>query len=145
MNQPVCELCATAGGALLWADDHCRVVLVADTQGEAFPGFCRVIWQRHIAEMSDLSIADASHLMQVVFAVERMLRRQLVPDKINLASLGNMTPHLHWHVIPRWRDDSHFPSPIWAAPCRAATPRAMPDRQTLAASLQVALAPMTGE
>ena len=31
------------------------------------------------------------------------------PDKMNLASLGNMTPHVHWHVIPRFRDDRHFP------------------------------------
>jgi diadenosine tetraphosphate (Ap4A) HIT family hydrolase len=139
MNQPVCELCATAGGALLWADDHCRVVLVADTQGKAFPGFCRVIWQRHMAEMSDLSIADASHLMQVVFAVERMLRRQLAPDKINLASLGNMTPHVHWHVIPRWRDDSHFPSPIWAPACRDGRLRSMPNIGALANALHTEL------
>ncbi|HXD50505.1 MAG TPA: HIT domain-containing protein, partial [Burkholderiales bacterium] len=33
--------------------------------------------------------------------------------KINLAAFGNMTPHLHWHVIPRNADDAHFPNPIW--------------------------------
>ena len=38
------------------------------------------------------------------------------PDKVNLAALGNMVPHLHWHVIPRWRGDRHFPDAIWAAP-----------------------------
>jgi diadenosine tetraphosphate (Ap4A) HIT family hydrolase len=43
------------------------------------------------------------------------------PDKINLASLGNMTPHLHWHVIPRHAGDRHFPRPIWAEPLRAGT------------------------
>jgi diadenosine tetraphosphate (Ap4A) HIT family hydrolase len=57
-------------------------------------------------------------LMDVVFATERALRRIMQPDKINLASLGNVVPHLHWHVIPRWRDDSHFPAPIWAAATR---------------------------
>ena len=140
MNPPVCELCATAGGDLLWADERCRVVRVADAQGMAFPGYCRVVWQAHVAEMSDLAPADAAHLMRVTFAVERMLRGQLSPDKINLASLGNMTPHLHWHVIPRWRDDSHFPSPIWAAPCRMGAPRAMPDHARLAAAVRAALA-----
>jgi diadenosine tetraphosphate (Ap4A) HIT family hydrolase len=50
-----------------------------------------------------------------VFALEAALRELLRPDKINLASLGNMTPHLHWHVIPRFRDDPHFPNPIWGA------------------------------
>jgi diadenosine tetraphosphate (Ap4A) HIT family hydrolase len=39
---------------------------------------------------------------------------------MNLASLGNMTPHVHWHVIPRFEDDRHYPGPIWAAPKRAA-------------------------
>lgn len=139
MNKPVCELCATAGGDLLWADARCRVVLVIDAQGAAFPGYCRVVWQAHVAEMSDLAPADAAHLLRVTFAVERALRRQLAPDKINLASLGNLTPHLHWHVIPRWRDDSHFPSPIWAAACRDGAPRVPPDRARLIAALQAAL------
>lgn len=35
------------------------------------------------------------------------------PDKINLAEFGNMVPHLHWHIIPRYTDDSHFPESIW--------------------------------
>jgi diadenosine tetraphosphate (Ap4A) HIT family hydrolase len=51
--------------------------------------------------------------MSIVLAVEQALRRVLNPDKVNLASLGNMTPHLHWHVIPRFRDDRHFPNPVW--------------------------------
>jgi diadenosine tetraphosphate (Ap4A) HIT family hydrolase len=62
--------------------------------------------------------------MAVVFATERgRAARGLQPDKINLASLGNMVPHLHWHVVPRWRDDSHFPAPIWAAAKRVVTAR----------------------
>jgi diadenosine tetraphosphate (Ap4A) HIT family hydrolase len=51
--------------------------------------------------------------MEVVFVVESAVRQKLQPDKINLASLGNLVPHLHWHVIPRWRGDRHFPNPIW--------------------------------
>ena len=56
--------------------------------------------------------------MRVVFELEAGLRELLQPDKINLASLGNAVPHLHWHVIPRFRGDPHFPSPIWGAPLR---------------------------
>ena len=52
--------------------------------------------------------------------MEEAQQSVLAPDKINLASLGNMVPHLHWHVIPRWRGDRHFPDPIWAAPRIAA-------------------------
>jgi diadenosine tetraphosphate (Ap4A) HIT family hydrolase len=110
-----CELCDQIGGELLWQDDRCRVVLIDDPD---YAGFCRVIWQSHVREMTDLSSADRAHLMSVVFAVEKTLREIIKPDKINLASLGNMTPHLHWHVIPRFIDDKHFPAPIWATAAR---------------------------
>jgi diadenosine tetraphosphate (Ap4A) HIT family hydrolase len=32
-------------------------------------------------------------------------------DQISL--FGNMAPHLHWHVIPRFVGDAHFPNPVW--------------------------------
>jgi len=104
-----CVFCDGEGGVRLWRDERCRVVL-AD---EPFPGFCRVIWNAHVAEMTDLARSDRAHLMDVVFAVEGALRERLAPAKVNLASLGNLVPHVHWHVIPRYRDDSHFPQPVW--------------------------------
>jgi len=115
-----CELCAGDGGEVLWRDAQLRVVLVADCD---YPGFCRVIWNGHVREMTDLSEADARYLLQVVLAVEAAVREAMAPDKVNLASLGNLTPHLHWHVIPRYADDRHFPRPVWAAPVREAAAR----------------------
>jgi len=114
MKTSDCELCTRPGGEVIWQDDRCRVVRIDGAEGLAFVGFCRVIWNQHVAEMSDLTQHDRRHLLAVVCAVESALRSLLKPDKINLASLGNLVPHLHWHVIPRWRDDSHFPAPIWA-------------------------------
>lgn len=108
-----CDLCSGPGGTLLWQDGFCRVVAV-DEPG--LPGFLRVVLERHVREMTDLDEAERARLMGVVFAVEAHVRHALQPDKVNLASLGNLTPHLHWHVIPRWRDDRHFPGPVWAAP-----------------------------
>jgi len=110
-----CELCATKGETLLWRGQHCRVILVHDTD---YPGFCRVIWNDHIKEMTDLPAQMRTELMNTVFAVESAVRDVMQPEKINLASLGNMVPHLHWHVIPRYIDDKNFPNPIWAAPLR---------------------------
>jgi len=107
-----CELCHGAGGTLLWQNGLCRVVAV-DEPG--LPGFLRVVLQRHVREMTDLPADERGRLMAVVFAVEDHVRQSLEPDKMNLASLGNVTPHVHWHVIPRWRDDRHFPGPVWAA------------------------------
>jgi diadenosine tetraphosphate (Ap4A) HIT family hydrolase len=117
---PPCPLCGALNEDVLWRDDLCRVILVDDAD---YPGFCRVILNRHVAEMTDLDGLERARLMTVVFAVEAALREVLRPTKINLASLGNMVPHVHWHVIPRFADDRHFPEAIWAAPKRPGSAR----------------------
>jgi diadenosine tetraphosphate (Ap4A) HIT family hydrolase len=106
-----CELCAQPGGDVVWRGDMLRVVLVDDAN---YPGFCRVIWNAHAREMTDLSAEDRTYLMNIVWQVEAAVREILQPHKINVASLGNVVPHVHWHVIPRFEDDAHFPAPIWA-------------------------------
>jgi len=110
-----CELCNATNESILWHGQHCRVILVSDND---YPGFCRVIWHQHVKEMTDLSVAMRGEMMNVVFATEAAVREVMQPEKINLASLGNMTPHLHWHVIPRFADDKHFPNPVWGSPLR---------------------------
>jgi diadenosine tetraphosphate (Ap4A) HIT family hydrolase len=134
-----CALCDGDGGEPVWRDARCRVV-VAD---EPFRGFCRVVWNAHVREMTDLGTADRDHLMRVVFAAESALRARLAPVKMNLATLGNLTPHLHWHVIPRFVDDSHFPQPVWGVPQREARPHALPD--DFVPSLAGDLAALLGE
>jgi diadenosine tetraphosphate (Ap4A) HIT family hydrolase len=129
-----CELCASDGGAVLWRDDFCRVVRPVV---EGYPGLLRVIVNRHVKEMTDL--AERDRLMHVVFACEAALRQCYDPDKVNLASLGNVVPHLHWHVIARFADDAHFPDPIWAAARRAAKPRAPVADEALARAIMAAL------
>ncbi len=109
---PDCPLCLQDGGQLVWRGDKLRVIR-ADEAG--FPAFYRVVWNAHVAEFSDLDPADRAHCMDVVVQVDRALRKHLQPTKINLATLGNMVAHLHWHVIARFDWDSHFPAPVWAA------------------------------
>ena len=112
-RDPDCPLCRDDGGALLWRGTHLRVIEVDDAD---YPGFTRVVWNGHLPEMTSLSTHGRDLLMRAVYAVEQVQRDVLAPDKVNLASLGNMVPHLHWHVIPRWRGDRHFPDAIWAPP-----------------------------
>jgi diadenosine tetraphosphate (Ap4A) HIT family hydrolase len=134
-----CPLCTAPGGAVLWQDAFCRVVLADEP---AYPGFLRVILAAHVKEMSDLPTADQVALMRVVMAAETALREVMAPDKVNLASLGNVVPHLHWHVIPRYRLDPHFPNAVWGERLRE-TPHAAPaDLQArLTAALSRRLAP----
>jgi diadenosine tetraphosphate (Ap4A) HIT family hydrolase len=119
-------------------------VVAVDEPG--YPGFCRVILNRHAREMTDLEQAERDRLMAVVFAVEAHVRHVLQPDKMNLASLGNMTPHVHWHVIPRFRDDRHFPASVWAAPRHdAPAPAERAQRASaLSATLPAALGAFAG-
>lgn len=112
MSQSSCPLCQPQNDNLLWRDDNLRIVRVDNPD---YPGFCRVILNRHVKEMTDLSPIERAHVMKIVFVVEAALRELMQPDKVNLATLGNQVPHVHWHVIPRFADDAHFPDPIWAA------------------------------
>lgn len=111
-----CVLCETDGGLVVARTPRFRVVRVAEgDEARRFPAFYRLIWSQHVAEFSDLGAADRHACMDAVAAIERVLREQLAPTKVNLATLGNVVPHLHWHVIARFDWDSHFPAPVWAA------------------------------
>ncbi|MBL8429306.1 MAG: HIT family protein [Dechloromonas sp.] len=128
-----CDLCVNPGGAVLWQSSFSRVVRVDDPN---YPGFCRVILNDHVREMTDLDARRRAELMQVVFAVESVVRELFSPDKINLASFGNMVPHVHWHIIPRWQDDRHFPEPVWGSVRRdGALPRPVVSNAVLAEAL----------
>ncbi|MBR6001181.1 MAG: HIT family protein, partial [Oxalobacter sp.] len=94
-----CVLCNTKDSTeVVYRSAKWRVLLVDD---DSWPGFCRVILNDHIAEMTDLDYRQRTVLMDVVWIVEQVVREVMRPDKVNLASLGNMVPHLHWHIIPR--------------------------------------------
>jgi diadenosine tetraphosphate (Ap4A) HIT family hydrolase len=110
-----CPLCTSDGGVVLLKHSKLRVIR-AEVSG--FPVYYRVIWNAHVAELSELTAADRALCMNAVVAVEQVLRAQAAPTKINLAALGNMVPHLHWHVIARYDWDTHFPEAVWAEAVR---------------------------
>jgi diadenosine tetraphosphate (Ap4A) HIT family hydrolase len=111
-----CPLCDSDGGRLVVATPQFRLI---HAQEAGFPGFYRLVWTAHVAELSDLAAGDRSLLMDAVVRVEQAMRHHLQPTKINLAALGNMVPHLHWHVIARFDWDTRFPGSVWAAAQRS--------------------------
>ncbi len=122
MSASGCVLCDSDGGVLLHRAADWRLVRTDDTPSH--PVFYRLIWNRHVAEFSDLSEAERSDCMDAVARIERALRTALQAAdlpvrKINLASLGNMVPHLHWHLVARFAEDAQFPAPLWAPAVRA--------------------------
>lgn len=134
-----CPLCFPVGENVLWRDASCRIIRVDDPD---YPGFCRLIWNRHIAEMSDLGPLDQRHCLNILMSVEVAVRECFLPDKINLASFGNVVPHLHWHIIPRYLDDRHFPQPVWGMAQRkaGASPAPVVDDARLALAIRNAIA-----
>jgi diadenosine tetraphosphate (Ap4A) HIT family hydrolase len=117
-----CQLCRGAGGETVAGSLRWRVVRVDDA---SFPAYYRVIWNAHVAEFSDLAPDERIECMEVVARIERVLRERLRPTKVNLASLGNAVPHLHWHIVARFDWDSHFPGATWAQALRAVEPAAV--------------------
>ena len=119
MSITACDLCKPSPHLILWQDDFCRAVLLNDAD---YPAYCRVELLEHIKEMTDLPPPQRARMMKTVFAVELALREVTQADKINLASLGNKTPHIHWHVIPRFKNDKHFPNSHWSEAMREGKP-----------------------
>jgi diadenosine tetraphosphate (Ap4A) HIT family hydrolase len=105
-----CFFCTNSGGNVLYHCELYRIILVDDAN---YPGYLRVVLNHHLKELTDLSIADNLSMYAAVIKCEQILRQLFHPEKINLASFGNMTPHVHWHVIPRFTNDRHFPNPTW--------------------------------
>jgi diadenosine tetraphosphate (Ap4A) HIT family hydrolase len=148
-----CELCEAAGGdavedtpgdarnEVIYRCEKYRIVLVGDAH---YPGFCRVIWNSHVREVTDLPEQDRALLMNAVWQVEQAVREVMRPDKVNLASLGNMVAHVHWHIIPRYRDDTHFPQPIWAEVQRMPVPASLAARAALLPALRETISRLAG-
>ena len=136
LREPGCELCNLAAPMTVYADSKLSVIIVDDAN---YPGFCRVVWRDHVREMSDLSAEDRLLLNEAVYEVELAVREVMKPSKVNVASLGNVVPHLHWHVIPRYTDDAHFPAPVWAAAVRQTEESTLAARRALLPELADAL------
>jgi diadenosine tetraphosphate (Ap4A) HIT family hydrolase len=114
-REPGCPLCEGEGGALVVSTTRFRVIRAAEA---GFAAFYRVIWHDHTAEFTQLPIEQRVACMDAVAIVEGALRKHLAPTKVNLAALGNMVPHLHWHVVARFDWDATFPASPWSPSAR---------------------------
>ena len=110
-----CELCLTATLPILWQNNRFRVILV---NNQNIKGYLRLELIEHVKEIHHLTPAIQSEMYKIMNIIENIVTDVYSPDKINLASLGNKTPHIHWHIIPRFTNDNFFPQSIWSEPVR---------------------------
>lgn len=90
--------------------------LVLLNRDQFFPGYCFVVARDHVTELFHLERLERATVMEEVTAVAAAVAAAFRPDKVNYELLGNMVPHMHWHVVPRFRTDPLWPRPIWAEP-----------------------------
>lgn len=91
--------------------EHSYVVLNRD---QFFPGYTLLFTKQHVTELFHLDHVVRAGLMEEVSTVAKTLQTLFQPDKINYELLGNMVPHIHWHLVPRRANDPLWPRPIWA-------------------------------
>ena len=81
---------------------------------QTYRGHCVLLFNsRHVTRIDELSSEEWNELSSDIRSTELALMRVFCPDHINIASLGQVVPHLHWHVIPRYVDDPRWGGPIW--------------------------------
>ena len=110
-----CGLCKAPTLPILWSGHNFRIVLVTD---QNIKGYLRLELLEHVSEIHQLSQSIKHQMYSLLNIIEINLINIFNPDKINIASLGNKTPHIHWHIISRYKHDNFFPESIWSKPTR---------------------------
>lgn len=93
--------------------EHSYAVLNRD---QFFPGYSLLFTREHVTELFHLDPGVRGGLMEEVNQLAFALNRAFAPTKMNYELLGNMVPHIHWHLIPRHSSDPLWPRPIWSEP-----------------------------
>ncbi len=74
----------------------------------------------NIKEFSQCNNETKQEIFKYLDIIEKEMLDYFKPDKINIASFGNYVPHVHFHVIARFKEDSYFPEPMWGKKQREA-------------------------
>lgn len=87
---------------------------------QTYRGQCMLIFDpRHAARADQLTTEEWTAFCSDLYRSQRAIAEVTQPDHINIESLGNVVPHLHWHIIPRYVDDPRWGMPVWTTPLSA--------------------------
>ena len=78
-----------------------------------YPWFILVPKRNNISEIYELSRAEQSILISEISFVSKVVKQNILPDKINIGALGNIVSQLHIHIVARFKADISWPDPIW--------------------------------
>jgi len=73
----------------------------------------KIFTQTAYKEMSEVPVPVKFEIYDFLDLIEKEMITYYKPKKINIASFGNYMPHVHWHIMARFEEDSYFPEPMW--------------------------------
>ncbi len=78
----------------------------------------KIFVKRKVREFSACTPEEKQAVWVALDIIEKTMLVYYRPEKINIASFGNMLPQVHWHIMARFKEDSFFPEPMWGKPQR---------------------------
>ncbi len=104
------------GSESIWENDHLRI----EIEKSEIP-WLKIFTKLPYREMSEVPPETKRQIYTLLDLIEREMLSYYKPTKINIASFGNYMPHVHWHIMARFEEDSYFPEPMWGVKQREAT------------------------
>ncbi len=118
-DRPVCPFCRITADPATSTDDDLVVARGTTTYAVLNlypynPGHLMVLPYRHVADLEELTPAEAGELMTFTQDAVRAMRRVAAPHAFNVGmnlgavAGGSLAEHLHQHIVPRWGGDANF-------------------------------------
>ena len=100
---------------LIWENEWVRI----EKEESEIP-WLKIFTKEPYREMSEVPIDTKMEIYALLDLIEKEMLSYYQPAKINIASFGNYLPHVHWHIMARFKEDSYFPEPMWGEKQREA-------------------------
>ena len=78
-----------------------------------YQGYCVLVTKDHYKEMTDIPEDIRAEVFSEMMISSKLIEKTFKPTKMNMCSLGNVVPHVHWHFFPRYAADPDFKNPPW--------------------------------
>ncbi len=91
-----------------------RVSSLYLNKSQTYRGACILVYDTaHVTRVDLLPASEWQDFAKDIHDAQSAIVATVKPDHMNTESLGNVVPHLHFHLVPRYKDDGRWRDPIW--------------------------------